>query len=485
MNAHQITTWTPPCGAEIRANCVGRRYLLSRQTSRPARARLLGALAAGTLCLLPFLSSPAAARPGGDLGITTYPIGLVTGELPVEVDLGASGAPATLYLDGTRVCEMTADHRSCTVDLGPDPHLHLLDLVRPASSGGDVERAFRWVNRPGQEAELLLRVSPPDDQGRCRLSIITNHPLKQRPAVLEVRVDNELQPLEPDGTADFPCVDDGESRIAVASAIFPDGRRVEDVQLLGGGFMGQVESELEALPVLADDSDTFCELAEWPEGVVRAEPEAGYEVVIVLDPKVPYERILETGWFGGDDGSSTGLGDVGSDIIGVQQRSRAPSNEMHTNKESGAIATWSLAEVNLQTADRLWYVAPAGTLPRVDGFAAGRKNWLKLLFKFGMGEFPGNPRLADAVASSGLVAAAEGERRVVILLLSNRSEDESELTPKQAMDYLAEVGVPLVVFRSGRPKGDGWPDGVKNSNMASMAKNLQDVSDVLDRQCVV
>jgi hypothetical protein len=244
-----------------------------------------------------------------------------------------------------------------------------------------------------------------------------------------VRVDNELQDIQPDGTADVPCAGHGEPRIAVASAIFPDGRRVEDVQLLGGGFMGQVDADLDALPVLADDSDTFCELAEWPEGVVRAEPEAGYEVVIVLDPKVPYERILETGWFGGDDGSSTGFSDVGSDIIGVQQRSREPSNEKHTNKESGAIATWSRAEVNLQAADRLWYVAPAGSLPRVDGFAAGRKNWLKLLFKFGMGDFTGKPRLADAVASSGLVAAAEGQRRVVILLLSNKSEDESQLTP--------------------------------------------------------
>ena len=46
-----------------------------------------------------------------DLTILTYPIGLVTGEHEVVVDLGTGGSPATLYLDGQQVCAMTRPTR--------------------------------------------------------------------------------------------------------------------------------------------------------------------------------------------------------------------------------------------------------------------------------------------------------------------------------------------------------------------------------------
>ncbi|MBZ0111975.1 MAG: Hint domain-containing protein [Thermoanaerobaculia bacterium] len=423
---------------------------------------ILGVLSAATLL-------PATAQGAGDLTIVTYPVGLVSGQLPIQMDLGATGTPATLFLDGEKVCEATPQVSTCTVDLGTDPHVHLLELVRPAASGRDVERSFRWINRPGQEAELLLRLSPADGQGKCRARVYTNHPQKQHPAVLEVNLDGQPLTFESDGSAIVPCPQNDVSRIVVASAIFPDGRRVEDVRLIGG-YVGRAESELTALPVLSDAGGS-CDSVQWPDDVVRVE-EGGYEVVIVLDPDVPYQSIFKTGWHIGSGSSTTSTDKAFDTFIGTEDSDMRP------------LATWQRAEVPFQTAEKLWYVAPGQGLPRINGFSAGKKNWLQLLFKFGMSDFQGNPTLADAVASSGLVAGAGPRRRAVVLILSNKSKDDSRYTPQQAMDYLAEVGVPLVVLRAGKSKGDGWPEGMKNANMSSMAGNLEEIMEMLEHQCV-
>ena len=440
------------------------------RTFQNSKVRLCPWTAAALVVLLfPLSGTVAWGQTAGDLSISTYPVGLVIGELPVEVNLGATGTPADLYLDGQKACELSAAKTACRVDLGRDPHVHLLELVRPAASGRDVERAFRWINRPGQEAELLLRLSPANAQDQCEARVFTNHPRKQTPAVLEVLLDGKPLPFEANGAAIVPCPSDDESHILVASAIFPDARRVEDVRLIGG-YVGRSESELTALPVLADEGGS-CDSVQWPNDVVRVE-EGNFEVVIVLDPKVPYQSIFKTGWHIGSGSSATSTTKAFDRVVGTEDSEMRP------------LATWNRAEVPFQTAEKLWYVAPGEGLPRINGFSSGKKNWLQLLFKFGMSDFPGNPRLADAVASSGLIAGAGPRRRAVILILSNKSKDDSLFTPQQATDYLAEVGVPLVVLRAGKPKGDGWPDGMKNSNISSMANNLEDIMEMIERQCV-
>jgi len=56
------------------------------------------------------------------------------------------------------MCNATASRPKCTVNLGPDPHVHLLELIRRDGSGQVTERVERWVNRPGEEAELPVEV---------------------------------------------------------------------------------------------------------------------------------------------------------------------------------------------------------------------------------------------------------------------------------------------------------------------------------------
>ena len=119
--------------------------------------------------------------------ILTYPIGLVVGMLPVVANLGPAGSPpAQLLLDGRPACVMTAEAPKCTVDLGSDLHVHLLELVRTDGRGAVVERTTRWVNGPGGQAEVYLRGGCDKASGECTVSIGWGHPGKLDPRAMVV-----------------------------------------------------------------------------------------------------------------------------------------------------------------------------------------------------------------------------------------------------------------------------------------------------------
>ncbi len=438
-------------------------------------AMLILTAALGTVAM------PVLAEGRDVIRILTYPTGLVVGELEVAVDLGPGKQSAELFLDGEAACSMTAAASSCKVDLGPDPHVHLLELVRP-----DGTRAERWVNRPGQEAELTLLPLPPSGSGPCQARIGWAHPERKSPVELEVILPG-AQPKIADGgrSVSFPCPPSGQSQTLVAMAVFPDGRRVESTAVVGG-FADQTAVELHAVPVVSlarlrrdsAGSETPCGdgTQGWPESVVRLE-KSGFEVVLVLDPAASYVPLRNSGWNTGRLQNTSGAGTKVFDQVvrsGGQDSEPEPKN------------SWLKAKATLFDADRLWYVAPDEGLHRVNGFAQGRPNWLDLLFRFGLAEVPDQPRIADAVAASGLVAAAGPRRRAVVLVLGNNvhKRDGSRFTPNQAREYLAEVGVPLLVLRNGKRREDGWPAGLSALNMEVMSKSLKAVREVLDEQCI-
>ncbi len=433
--------------------------------------KLMRVIAWNAVLVTAIVPRPTPAEEARDaMRILTYPTGLVVGELEVRVDLGSGGGPAELFLDGDKACAMTAAASSCKVGLGPDPRVHLLELVR------DGARVERWVNRPGQEAELAVQPLPPPDAGPCQARIGWAHPERQNPVELEVILPGAQPQITGGGRmVSFPCPPSGQSQTLVAMAVFPDGRRVEATAVVGG-FADHTAVELHAVPLVAGEK-TPCEAgAGWPAAAERLE-KSGFEVVIVLDPEASYVPLRNSGWNIGRLDNTAGTATKVFDQVvrsGSQDSEPEPRN------------SWLKAKSTLFDADRLWYVAPDEGLHRVNGFGQGRPNWLDLLFRFGLADVPGKPRIADAVAASGLVAAAGPRRRAVVLVLGNNvhKRDGSRFTPQQAREYLAEVGVPLLVLRNGKRREDGWPAGLSALNMEVMSKSLKTVREVLDAQCI-
>ena len=410
------------------------------------------------------LLMPSVAAGEGDLSILTFPIGLVVGEHSIDVDLGASTQPAKLYLDGEPVCSLTADRMRCVVDFGDTPHVHLLELIRLDAAGRMTASTRRWVNRAGQEAELAIQLFAGEVAAACQGTVMWSHPLKQSPVLLEIEQAGHQIPINKDGRSfTFPCPGTDEPLIVTASAIFPNGSRAEAV-VASRRFGGRAEADLTATALQATDRDAAACTIVKNEFADVADPveDADFEIVFVLVPGDGFKSLYDSGF------SQVFVRDF---------------LDLTITKPS-----WDRAEKALWDAARLWFVVPDERLSRMNGFERGKTNWLKSLFGIGSGKTGGPLRVADAVAASGLVAAAGPRRRAVVLVLGIEDEpDESIFSPMQARSYLAEIGVPLHVLRIGSERDDGWPSGVHvpPENIRAFARALTSIKDSLDDQCVV
>jgi hypothetical protein len=387
--------------------------------------------------------------PAAGPAILTAPLELVSGELAVEVDLGEATGRATLYLDGVDACSPTVDAPTCRVDLGPDLHVHLLELV-VTTADGSVEREERWLNRPGSEADLEIELASRPIGNVCggRLSWSDVH--GGRPVDLEADAAGERLAVSPETrTFGYPCAEVGSTEIVTAEVVFGDGRRVAAAALTAdsGRSAGSTPQAI-ILETASPGADSCTAAIDAVAGAVPGAEPQGFEVAFVLDPTINTAALA--GLHGG-----------------------------------GPTSGWDLATRALSDADRLWYVRPDRSLERVDGFAAGRDIWLGGFFQIAASPPPAELRLADAVATAGLVAGAAPRRRAVVLVLgSGRTADASRFSIEQVRSYLAEVGVPLQVIRTAPVRNDGWPPGREASTLDGFADALEGVRGRIDAQCI-
>ena len=235
-------------------------------------------------------------------------------------------------------------------------------------SVGTADRVERWLNRPGEEAELDLVLTPPFGSS-CGARLAWAHPLRQAPVVLEVTLDGEILALGDGGHAvTFPCPAEADAAHAlVASAVFADGRRVEAVALTGG-FGGQTDVALTAVSLVSESEPApACEAGAtgWPVTADRIEP-GSFQVVIVLDPKAGYQTLYTSGWHAGNLPTLEVTAKASEEIF----------RQGHEDSEPKPKNSWLKAKRTLHEADLLWYVAPDEDLHRVNGMsAAARGGW--------------------------------------------------------------------------------------------------------------
>jgi hypothetical protein len=312
-------------------------------------------------------------------------------------------------------------------------------------------------------------------RGVCSGKALWSHPSKKSPVLLEVTENGRALRIREDRRSfAFPCPDPDEPHVLAASAIFPDGARAEAVAL-SGGFGGTTDAGLTAIALSADGEENCSNVAAAFDGAARTVENAGFEVVFVLDPTAGYRTLMASGWTKGMMPTTSSTTKQFDSM--VQQGSKG--------SEAMPKSSWKRSESSFISAEKMWFVLSNKDLQRANGFGQGKMNWLLLLFNYGSASIEGRPHIADAVAASGLVAAAGPWRRAVVLILGNHPErDGSGFTSEQAQNYLAEVGVPLFVLRNGKLRDDGWPEGVPVKNMEAFADAVEIVRSNIDSQCV-
>lgn len=388
--------------------------------------------------------------------ILTYPIGLVVGLLPVIANLGGpSQLPARLLLDGRPACTLTAEAPRCDVDLGRDLHVHLLELVRTDARGNVLERAVRWVNRPGSQAEVYLRGSW-DRHGNCTVDVGWGHPQKLEPTAMSVTV-NGRTALETVQHEYRFRADGDQAPVVTVDLTFPDGRQASTTRALGGGFVGSAEAELHAVPITLE------------EGAAAPSTIGGFPVRTAEDAPVEVAFVVEPGAL-----------DAISRPVGVEVAKRLGIRLRWPDKASAAAGRGSffVGRVSAVVPNRpleMFDVVPDrrrdmfGLVPRVD-WLRGLRHPASVLGNRPM-------RLADAVALAAFSTASRPSRRAVILVISGAHDEKSEFTVEQARTYLSEIMVPLLVWRQRPGIGKEWPDGprVSNADMPATAAQLRAV----------
>ncbi len=225
--------------------------------------------------------------------ILTYPVGVVVGILPIVVELGVPPKPASLDLDGRRACALTAEAPGCTVEFGSRPRVHLLELVRRDASGRVVERATRWVNRPGSDqAEVQTQTTCAPGGATCTVLVGWAHPDRLNPSRIRVAVDGKAVRLPKDRTLAVPARAVRGTLLTVELA-FPDDRRATYAGAVGGRTHG--DESVDLVPMLHEGTCDAARLAEVVRryrgakvGVRAVEPgEPGdWQLTFVAEPAV-------------------------------------------------------------------------------------------------------------------------------------------------------------------------------------------------------
>ncbi len=365
--------------------------------------------------------------------ILTYPVGVVVGLLPVVVELGVPSRPATLLLDGRTACHLRDASAACMVDLGSAPKVHLLELVRKSPDGRIVERAIRWVNRPGAaEAEIQTKTTCPERSETCDVVVGWAHPDKLGPEKMSATLEGKSVALWKSRTLKVPARSTRGSLLTV-DLEFPDGRRAFWAGAVGGRTRGDEPVDLAAIVheratcdedalkrILARYAAAGVELRAFEPGESRGE----WEVTFVAEPQVePLVRSL-----------------------------------------FNLMAKWRLPEAvrsRMEGATAVRGVVADGVLREADLMQGGKPSfWLERLLA-AIGVKPDGLRTVDAVAAAAWRSGASPRRRAVVLLLGDPGVDTSRLPLEGVRRFAAEIFVPLEVWRLGDRDRPEWkPDRV-------------------------
>lgn len=355
-------------------------------------------------------------------------LGLITGPHQVQVAAGDPVAAVEFRLDGETIEVDREEPWAVECDFGAELLPHRLTAVGVDEDGEEVGRADQWINLPRPRAEAGLVVES-NGGGRKRVRLVWESIEHDRPSSTSVSLDGRRLAAGADGTYLLPHIDESRPHVLHAELVF-SGDEPSHVDAVIGGELGEgVSVAMTALPVLVTGRKEPTVSSFEDSIVVGSEPgkviavERGpFEIVVVLEQ---------------------------SAVLGLGSQSRLLS-----------LPTYSSAGIRLHEGDAVRFMSatptrvesgslPYDLFPITTPFGSEHGELPYLLTHINLGSAEAGQRIADAVATAGVQAAAGNRRRLVLLILGHRWTDESQLSIHDARRYLQSLAVPLVVWTTG------------------------------------
>lgn len=396
-------------------------------------------------------------------------LGLVTGQHIVAVAVGAEVAEVDIELDGQHLTTLRPPRFEGAIDLGRKLLPHELVAVARDAEGGEVGRTRQLLNVPVPPAIASLRLVGDPHPSEVRVSWESRFGNTVRGSSITF----DGRPVEAADPRSFtlPTYDPTAIHYLRVELELDEGVVTVAEEVFGGRFADTVASELTALAV---------ESTAW-RGITAAQLAGRFEV----DSRPLSVAAIEEG-----------LADLvlvvtpraRAALAGEQRRSAAlravsPNRarlEAPFNRGVRPRVVWPVARRT--TGGQLAYdLFP--TVGPIDPSGAGLHHLLLRLLETPEIEAP---RVADAVAVAGLLAAQGRRRRAVALLLdAPAGYDASRTTATEAKAYLEALQVPFAVWSTGGTDGGVFGSAQPIGDPPRLARALAELQERLRDQRVV
>lgn len=400
------------------------------------------------------------------IAFVTLLLGLISGTYPIEVTVSGPVAAVEFTLDGAAAGRVEHPPWVGRVDLGADLRPHQLVARALDAQSQEIASVTQWINLPRPPAEVQV-VLENDAKGVPKSARLTWQSVSGvNPASIDLTLDGEPLTVDGAGRAVLPPRDLSNLHVLSAELWFPPGVAAHRDLAYGGQYGSQVSTELTALPVRVGPGGALPSptgLAGWftagGQPLTAGAIEDGPGKVILV--RVPagneiYDKLLASN-------RRLGFLDFRDRMrLGPEDRVRFLSlaSSPYQSKIPAELFEMS-RELTSKDGGIFWYLT---------GYTPLKVPQTKSL------------RIADAVAVAGLQAAAENDRRAVVLVLGGHETDASRYDPAVVRRYLEAVHVPLFVwslYGSGNSAARAWTEAWGRVEDISSAPRLEAAVDRL------
>jgi hypothetical protein len=396
------------------------------------------------------------------IAFVTLILGLISGVYPIEVTVSGPVAAVEFTLDGAAVSRIEGSPWIGHLNLGSSLLPHQIVARALDARGNEIAHVTQWINLPRPPAEVEIVLESDDKKVPKSAQLTWQSVNGVNPTSIGLSLDGEPLKVDPAGRAALPPRDLGSLHVLSAELWFPPGMTAHRDVAYGGQYGSEVSTELTALPVRVRPGAPFpsnpAELKGWfalgdqplpvaavedgPAKVILVRVPAGPEV---LDKLVPPSRRSMINLF------------QSRMRLGVDDRVRFLSlagNPYRDSKVPAELFDMS-RELTAQDGGLFWYLTRSSMLkePRDQ-----------------------TRRITDAVAVAGLQAAADNNRRAVVLVLGRDNKDASRYDAATVRRYLAAIHVPLFVwslYGTDTPAALAWAQGAETAEDISTVPKLE------------
>ncbi len=416
------------------------------------------------------------------IAFATLLLGLYLG--PQTIELAVSGAVdrVELRLDGATVAWLGGPPWTADVDLGDELLPHELIAVAYGADGEELARARQTVNlpRPLAEAEVVVTGA---DEGRGAFATVTwNSVVGEEPQGISVSFDGRPLAVGDPRRIELPAFDPRLLHFLSVELEFDDFVSATVETTFGGSFAGQLYRDITAAVLEVAGKASVDQLQgrlhsrgraldilavdEGPADVVVVRDLASQEAVLGLVRQALRRRRVVVV--------------QGQAVTGTPAAARVRWAG-RLRKEQNVRFLWPFPRRVVRQGASLDLFPPSAELTPADG---------GLLYLMSELQPPAaataEPRLADAVAVAGMIAASRNHRRAVLLVLGAEPVDGSQLSARQAATYLRSLGVPLTVWALAKDLSlDGWPRAIEITDLRKLENAAASLGASLARQRVV